>query len=329
MLERSRLGREKRVMPFARRIALIVFALGVTCASAQDFPNRYIRVIVGPGLDAPARLFGAKMAETLGQQVVIEPRPGAGGAVAIQAAASAAPDGYTLLLATAAYTINTALGQIQLDLRKDFAPIGLMTTVKYVLVLHPSIPARDFGELIAYAKAHPGAINFASPGIGTPPHLAGELFKSMTAVDIVHVPFRDANSAINAVVGGSVQMMFSLAATAQPQIAARTLRGIGVTSLERSPFVPGLATLAELGLTGFNVLGWNGLVAPRATPQAVIAKLSAALDAGFDDAELHKRVLASGYEPARRNTPEDFGRFIAADTAKWTALVAKINLKMQ
>jgi len=268
MLERSRLGREKRVMPFARRIALIVFALGVTCASAQDFPNRYIRVIVGPGLDAPARLFGAKMAETLGQQVVIEPRPGAGGAVAIQAAASAAPDGYTLLLATAAYAINTALGQIQLDLRKDFAPIGLMTTVKYVLVLHPSIPARDFGELIAYAKAHPGAINFAS-------------------------------------------------------------RGIGVTSLETSPFVPGLATLAELGLTGFNVLGWNGLVAPRATPQAVIAKLSAALDAGFDDAELHKRVLASGYEPARRNTPEDFGRFIAADTAKWTALVAKINLKMQ
>src|SRR5229473_1509744 len=277
MLERSRLGREKRVMPFARRIALIVFALGVTCASAQDFPNRYIRVIVGPGLDAPARLYGAKMAETLGQQVVIEPRPGAGGAVAIQAAASAAPDGYTLLLATAAYTINTALGQIQLDLRKDFAPIGLVTTVKYVLVLHPSIPARDLGELIAYAKAHPGAINFASPGIGTPPHLAGELFKSMTAVDIVHVPFRDANSAINAVVGGSVQMMFSLAATAQP----------------------------------------------------VIAKLSAALDAGFDDAELHKRVLASGYEPARRNTPEDFGRFIAADTAKWTALVAKINLKMQ
>src|SRR5229473_3546369 len=203
MLERSRLGREKRVMPFARRIALIVFALGVTCASAQDFPNRYIRVIVGPGLDAPARLYGAKMAETLGQQVVIEPRPGAGGAVAIQAAASAAPDGYTLLLATAAYTINTALGQIQLDLRKDFAPIGLVTTVKYVLVLHPSIPARDLGEL------------------------------------------------------------------------------------------------------------------------------SAALDAGFDDAELHKRVLASGYEPARRNTPEDFGRFIAADTAKWTALVAKINLKMQ
>src|SRR5216683_1641801 len=317
-------------MTRARPIAALLLALAVLPgAGAEDYPSRYIRVIVGPGLDTPARLFGGKIADVVGQQVVVEPRPGAGGVIAVQAAASAPPDGYTLLLATAAYTINTALQQATLDLRRDFAPVALVTTVKYVLVLHPSVPARDLAELIAYATSHPGALNFASPGIGTPPHLAGELFRSMTGVDIVHVPFRDANSAINAVVGGSMQMMFSLAATAQPQIAARTLRGIGVTSLETSPFVPGLATLAELGLTGFNVLGWNGLVAPRATPQAVIAKLSAALDAGFDDAELHKRVLASGYEPARRNTPEDFGRFIVADTAKWTALVAKINLKMQ
>jgi len=313
------------------RIALVVLglALGAAQTSAQDFPSRYIRVIVGPGLDAPARLFGAKMADVLGQQVVVEPRPGAGGAIAVQAAAGAAPDGYTLLLATAAYTINTALHQIQLDLRKDFEPVGLVTTVKYVLVLHPSVPAHDLAELIAYAKAHPGAINFASPGNGTPPHLAGELFKSMTGVDIVHVPFRDANSAINAVVGGSVQMMFSLAATAQPQIAAGTLRGIGVTSSEPSPFVPGLATLAQLGLTGFDILGWNGFVAPRGTPKPAIAKLSAALGEAFDDAELHKRVFASGYEPARRNTPEEFGKFIAADTAKWIELVAKINFKGQ
>ena len=330
MLEKSRPHRGKRGMTFARTgLVVIGVALGAAQTFAQDFPNRYIRVIVGPGLDAPARLFGAKMAEVLGQQVVVEPRPGAGGAIAVQAAAGAAPDGYTLLLATAAYTINTALNQAAHDLRKDFEPVGLVTTVKYVLVLHPSVPARDLAELVAYAKAHPGAINFASPGIGTPPHLAGELFKSMTGVDIVHVPFRDANAAINAVVGGSVQMMFSLAATAQPQIAAGTLRGIGVTSSEPSPFVPGLATLAQLGLTGFDVLGWNGFVAPRGTPKPVIAKLSAALSEGFDDGELHKRVFASGYEAARRNTPEEFGKFIAADTEKWVALVGKINLKSQ
>jgi tripartite-type tricarboxylate transporter receptor subunit TctC len=308
-------------------IVVLITGLG-THAQAEDFPSRYIKVIVGPGLDTPARVFGAKMAEILGQQVVIEPRPGAGGVIAVQAAAAAPPDGYTLLLATAAYTINTALGQSPLDLRRDFAPVGLVTTVKYVLVLHPSVPAQDLPSLIAYMKAHPGAINYASPGIGTPPHLAGELFRAMAGVDIVHVPFREANSAIAAVVGGSVQMMFSLAATAQPQIAASSLRGIAVTSTEPSPFVPGVKPLAELGLPGFDVLGWNGFVAPRGTPAPVIAKLNAAMNQGFPDEELRKRVFASGYEPYRPNTPEEFGKFIAADTAKWIDVVGKIKLKM-
>ena len=312
---------------FRAFVLACLLLLGVA-ARADDFPNRYIKVIVGPGLDAPARLFGAKMADVLGQQVVVEPRPGAGGVIAAQAAAAAPPDGYTLLLATAAYTINTALQQSPLDLRRDFAPVGLVTTVKYVLVLHPSVPAHDLASLIAYMKAHPGAINYASPGIGTPPHLAGELFKAMAGVDIVHVPFREANSAIAAVVGGSVQMMFSLAATAQPQIAAGSLRGIAVTSTEPSPFVPGLKPLAELGMPGFDVLGWNGFVAPRGTPAPAIARLNDAMNAGFADAGLRERVLASGYEPYRRNTPEEFGRFIADDTAKWIDVVRKIQLKM-
>ena len=308
-------------------IVLLLGALAI--ARADDFPSRYIKVIVGPGLDTPARVFGAKMADVLGQQIVIEPRPGAGGVIAVQAAAAAPADGYTLLLATAAYTINTALGQSPLDLRRDFAPIGLVTTVKYVLVLHPSVPAKDLASLIAYMKTHPGAINYASPGVGTPPHLAGELFKSMAGVDIVHVPFREANSAIAAVVGGSVQMMFALAASAGPQIAAGGLRGIAVTSTEPSPFVPGLKPLAELGLPGFDVLGWNGFVAPRGTPAAVITKLNAAMSQGFGDAELRQRVLASGYEPYHRNTPEEFGKFVADDTAKWIDVVAKIKLKGQ
>jgi tripartite-type tricarboxylate transporter receptor subunit TctC len=317
-------------MPRVFRVALAALALIVAAqARGQDFPSRYIKTIVGPGLDAPARIFGAKMSDILGQQVVIEPRPGAGGVIAAQAAAGAPADGYTLLLATAAYTINTALGQSPLDLRRDFAPVALVTTVKYVLVLHPSVPATDLAGLIAHMKTHPGTINYASPGIGTPPHLAGELFRAMTGVDIVHVPFRDANTAITAVVGGSVQMMFSLAATAQPQIAAGSLRGIGVTSTEASPFVPGLKPLAGIGLPGFDVLGWNGFVVPRGTPEPVIARLNAAIGRGFDDDELRNRVLASGYEPYRRNTPEEFGKFIADDTAKWIDLVGKIKLKGQ
>src|SRR5262249_53113739 len=176
----------------SRAIALLLLALATLPAVAQEYPSRYIRVIVGPGLDTPARLFGGKIADVLGQQVVVEPRPGAGGVIAVQAAASAPPDGYTLLLPPAPYTITTALQQTTLDLRKDFAAVALVTTVKYVLVLPPAVPAQNLAELIAHAKANPGKLNFASPGIGTPPHLAGELFKSMSGVDIVHVPFPDA-----------------------------------------------------------------------------------------------------------------------------------------
>jgi tripartite-type tricarboxylate transporter receptor subunit TctC len=323
-------GSRDIVMSSAVRAVFAVLGLFLAAASTahgEDFPSRYIRVIVGPGLDSPARIFGAKISELLGTPVVVEPRPGAGGVIAAQAGANAPPDGYTLLLATAAYTINSALQQSAFDLRKDFAPVGLVTTVKYVLVLHPSVPAKTIPELIAYAKANPGKLNFASPGIGTPPHLAGELFKAMAGIDIVHVPFREANTAISAVVSGSIQMMFSLAATAQPQIAAGVLRGLGVTSTQPSPFVPGIPTIATAGLPGFDVLGWNGFVAPRGTPDFIVQKLNAALMRALEDSEVRRMVLASGYEPAEPTSPEQFGKFIAADTEKWIDLVETRNLK--
>ena len=199
--------------------ALVALMVGVASHShAQDYPSRFIRVIVGPGPDITARVFGAKITEVLGQQVVVEPRPGAGGTIAAQAVAGAPGDGYTLLLASASYTINTAMGQSPLDLGRDFAPIALVATVPFVLVVHPALAAKSLAELIALAKANPGKLNYASSGIGTPPHLAGELFKSMAGIDVVHVPFREANAALNAVVGGSVEMMFSIASTAVAQI---------------------------------------------------------------------------------------------------------------
>src|SRR5262245_36542751 len=199
-------------------------------ASAQDYRNRYIRVIVGPGPDHVTRLFDAKITEVLGQQVVIEPRPGAGGVIAAQTVARAPPYGYTLLQATASYTINTALETSALDMRKDFAAIGRASTSPFILVVHPSVPAKSVQELIALAKSKPGSLNYASSGIGTPPHLAGELFKTMAGVDIVHVPFREANSALNAVVSGAVHMMFSISSTTQPQVASGTVRGLAVTT---------------------------------------------------------------------------------------------------
>ena len=308
--------------------ALVAVTLGASCVSyAQDYPTRFIRVIVGPGPDIVARLFGAKITDVVGQQVVVEPRPGAGGTIAAQTVASAQPDGYNLLLASASYTINTAMAQSPLDLGRDFAPIGLVATVPFVLVVHPSLAARNLAELIALAKANPGKLNYASSGIGTPPHLAGELFKSMAGIDVVHVPLREANSALNAVVSGSVQMMFSIASTAASQIGGGTVRGIGVTSLRPSPLLPGLPSLAESGLPGFTVIGWNGFVAPRGTPAAIVGKLSSTLQRGLDDPELRQRLATSGYEPAARNSPDDFAAFIRSDTAKWVALIEKTNMK--
>lgn len=308
-------------------LALLACLFGSGAGAAPDYPNRFIRVVVGPGPDLVARLFGPKITEALGQQVVIEPRPGAGGVIAAQSVATAPPDGYNLLLATASYTINTALQTSALDMRKDFAPVGRASTSPFILVVHPAVPARTLAELIALAKSKPGQLNYASSGIGTPPHLAGELFKTMAGVDIVHVPFREANSALNAVVSGAVQMMFSISSTTQPQVAAGTVRGLGVTTLRPTPLVPDIAAIAESGLPGYEVTGWNGFVAPLGTPAPIIAKLNAAIRRGLDDADLRKRLAAAGYEVAPHNTPEDFATFIRTDTERWIHLVERTNMR--
>ena len=313
---------------FCRLLAVVgAMVLFWGTSSAEDFPTRYIRVIVGPGPDITIRLCGPKMAEALGQQIIIEPKPGAGGVIAAQTIAASPPDGYSLLLTTPSYTINTALGQMPLDLRRDFAPIALMTTSPFVLIVNPSLPVHNLAELIAYAKAHPGKLNYASAGIGTPPHLAGELFKSMAGLDIVHVPFREANSALASVISGNVQMAFSLSSIAVPQIASGAVRGIGVTSLTPSKLVPNLPAIAQSGLPGFEVLGWNGLVAPAGTPAPVIAKLNAALLHALDDGELRHRLEVAGYEPAAHNTPEEYGAFIKSDAEKWISLVKRTGMK--
>jgi tripartite-type tricarboxylate transporter receptor subunit TctC len=307
--------------------AVLWLLMPAPAVEAQDYPSRFIRVVVGPGPDIPARLFGPKISESLGQQVVIEPRPGAGGVIAAQTVATAAPDGYSLLLATASYTINTALHTSPYDMRKDFAPVGLATTSPFILVVHPSVAAKTLQELIALARAQPGSFNYASSGVGTPPHLAGELFKTMAGIDIVHVPFREANSALNAVVSGAVQMMFSIASVTQPQIAAGAVRGLGVTTLKASPLVPNMPAIAQSGLPGFEVVGWNGFVAPAGTPAPIVGKLNAAFQGGLDDGDLGKRLQAAGYEPAAHNTPEEFAAFIKADTEKWIGLVEKTNMR--
>lgn len=296
---------------------------------ASDYPNRYIRIIVGPGIDTPARIIGDEIAKRLHTQVVVESRPAAGGAIAMNTVAAAPPDGYTILLATAAYTINTAIGRFHLDLRKEFAPIAHVTDVKYVLVVNPSVPANTFAELIAYAKANPGKLNYASVGIGTPPHLAGEMLKVQAGIDIVHVPFHDTGSAITALLGGNVQMMFAYSQVAEPQIKSGLLKGLALSASEPSPFDPGIKPLAELGFPHFDVVGWNGFVVPKGTPQEVVDKLSSAIRDAMKDPQVAATILKSGYEPAKPNTPEEFSKFIDADTKKWIELANKIGLKIQ
>ena len=264
----------------------------------------------------------------LGQQVIVEPRPGAGGVIAAQSVANAPPDGYLLLQATASYTINTALQSSAYDMRKDFAPVTLVSTIPFVLVVHPSVPAKTLSELIAYAKANPGKLNYASSGIGTPPHLAGELFKTMAGIDIVHVPFREANSALNAVISGATQMSFVIASIAQSQMSGGTVRGLAVTSRQASPLVPGVRPVARGG-------------AARLRGDRLERVRGAEGHAGAGDRQAQRArswpgstipSCASGSPPRatsrpRRTTPDQFAAFIAADTTKWLDLVAKTNMK--
>ena len=308
-------------------IQTLLAAMLLWPAHAETYPSRYIKLIVGAGLDSSGRLLAARMEKVLGQAVIVEARPGAGGAIAAQAAAVAQPDGYTLLMGTAANVIQTALGQSQIDLRKDFQPIGNITTIKYVLVINPSVPARSLAELIAYAKANPGRLNFVSGGLGTPPHLAMEAFRVMTNLDMVHVPYRDANSAMAAVLAGTGQMMFAMAAIAQPQIEAGKVIGLGVSSIEPSPFASQIKPLAQQGLPTFNIVGWNGLFAPKGVPRDITDKLSTIVQDALQDPEFQNAILKTGYEPAPPNNPKEFAAFVEAESVKWRELLLKLNLK--
>ena len=227
------------------------FVLASVCpALAQQFPTRSIRAIVGPGPDIIPRLFAPKLTEVLGQQVIVEPKPGAGGVIAAQAVANAPPDGYLLLQATASYTINTALQSSAYDMRKDFAPVTLVSTISFVLVVHPSVPGEDAGRADRLRQGQSGQAQLASSGIGTRRISPASCSRRMAGIDIVHVPFREANSALNAVISGATQMSFVIASIAQSQMSGGMVRGLAVTSKQASPLVPGVRPVAEAGLPG-------------------------------------------------------------------------------
>jgi tripartite-type tricarboxylate transporter receptor subunit TctC len=320
--------------PWMQRLALgsLLAALAVS-VSAQPYPTKPIRLVVpfpaGGTTDVLARAAAQKLTETLGQAVIVDNRPGAGGNIGAELVAKSPPDGYTLLMGTVGtHAINPSLyPKMPYDHVRDFVPVILVAGVPNVLVINPALPVNSMQELIAYAKANPGKLNFASSGNGTSIHLSGELFKTMAGVQITHVPYKGSAPALQDLVGGQVQLMFDNLPSALALIKGGRLKALAVTSKERAPALPDVPTMAESGLPGFEASSWFGLLAPAGTPQPVVAKLNAEIAKWLASPEAKEKLLAQGANAAG-GTPEDFARHIAAETAKWQKVVKESGAKV-
>ena len=290
------------------------------------YPAKAIRFVVpfpaGGPLDISARAIAQKLTEVWKQPVIIDNRPGAGGNIGADNVAKSVPDGYTLLMgAVSTHAINPSLySRMPYDAIRDFAPITLVTTVPNVLVVHPSVPAKNVRELIALARSRPGQLNFASGSTGSTGHLAGELFKTMAHVDMVHVPYKGAAPAVTDLIAGHVSMMFDNLASALPQIKAGRTRALAVTTLSRSAMVPDLPTIDESGLKGFDLSTWFGIFAPAGVPSPTLSALHREITRALDSADLRTRLAAIGAQPTP-NTPEAFAAFIKAEHAKYARVI--------
>lgn len=315
------------------RFLLLAVAVLVAPAAFAEYPDRPIRLVVpfpaGGGADTLARLVMPRVAQALDATIVIDNRPGAGGNVGAELVARAAPDGYTLLYGTnGTHAINAALyGNLRFDPVRDFAPVSRMTVIAAMLIVNPEVPANSVAELVAYAKTRPGKLNFASAGNGTTSHLAGEMFRSMAGIDIVHVPYRGGALAAADLVGGQVQLMIDVMPNAYPLAKGGRVRGLAVSTGARFPAAPSYPTIAESGLPGFEISAWDGVFAPAGTPAAIVERLNAAIRRALDDRGLRETLLAHGAQ-AGPDTPDEFARFIAAEAEKWAKLVRQSGAKV-
>jgi tripartite-type tricarboxylate transporter receptor subunit TctC len=308
-------------------LALLAAGLLPERAQAESFPSRPIKLIVGPSPDVFSRIIGEHLQQAWGQPVVVEPRPGAGGKLAAAAVASAEPDGHTLLFATPTYTLATAMKLASHDLVKDFEAVSLIGLISYALVVHPGVDARSVAELVALARARPGKLNCASAGIGTVPHLACETLNKSAGVSILHVPYRDVNAAMMGTVAGTVDMFVGVSTTAKAQIQSGTVRGLAVTTAQRSTLLPGLPTMAESGFPGFVMPGWGGFLAPANTPKDIVLKLNAEIARAVRKPDVQARLLTVGMETPPVLAPAEVADFIRNDVARWTALVDAVGLE--
>jgi tripartite-type tricarboxylate transporter receptor subunit TctC len=312
-------------------VVVAIIAAAPYGALSQPYPNKPVRVLVpfpaGAGVDIVARMIGMPLAEVWGEAVVVDNRPGAGGTIACELAAKAAPDGHTLLLGNiSTFAMAPSLyKKVNYDPVKSFAPITLVNTSTNVLVVHPSVAAASTQALIALAKAKPGYINYASAGSGTSPHLAAELFKSMAGVDLVHVPYKGSPQALTDLLGGQTQVMFASLVSAIPHIRQNRLRALGVTSVRRSAALPEVPTISESALRGYDVSVWMGIVAPAGTPPQIIAQLNRQIAAILQTPEIRERLAVQGLE-AYTDTPGEFAAYIAAEVPKWAKVIRQAGV---
>ena len=314
---------------------VLAISLGDVAAqrvSAEQYPAKPIRLIVplapGGGTDIIARAISQGLGQAWNHPVVTDNRPGAAGNIAADIVAKADPDGYTLLLIYFGHAISAAYPNRKLsyDLMKDLTPVTLVTRQAYFLVINPDVPARSVSELIALAKAKPGALNYGSSGTGGGNHLMSALFTSLAGVNIVHVPYKGGAPALTAVVGGQIEMMFSSLLLARAQLNAGRLRMLAVTTAQRSRAAPDIPTLQESGVPGYEVSGWFGVSAPANTPRAIIVKLNQEIARLMQKAELADRLLASAVEPVG-NTPEQFGEFLKVEIVKWAKAIRDAGVR--
>lgn len=324
----------RNVMRGSRGVCFLLAFAAAQLAAGQGYPDKPIRMIVpfapGGGADFIARPLGQRLTESLGQPIVIDNRGGANGVIGCEAAARATPDGYTLLFGSAGpITIGPALSpKLPYDAVRDFVPVALLADVPFSLIAHPSVPVKSVKELIGFARSNPGKLTYGSSGTGGAPHLAGELFKNMAKVDMVHVPYRGVGPALSELLGGQIGLLFVSINVVQQHVRAGRLNALATTGDRRSPIAPDLPTMAESGLPGFKAGTWYGVLAPTGTPRAIVMRLNAEMNRILALPEMKERLIAQGADPSG-NTPEQFAAFMKAERQKWDRVVKTGRIKLE
>ena len=315
--------------------SIAMVAVSFSCmqeAAAQKWPEKPVRIVTpfaaGGGTDFFARLIAQRLSETLGQQFIVDNRPGAGSTIGTEYVAKSPPDGYTVLMTSSSFVFNPALyPKLRYDSLKDLAPVTMVVSVPHVIVVHPSLPVKNVPELVRLAKNKPGELRYSTAGQGSAIHLAGALFGEVTKTELVQLPYKGSPPAVIAVIGGEAALMFSTIETVMPTIRSGRLKALAVSTRERSPMLPNVPTVIESGFKDYEVIGWFGMLAPAGTPQAIVDQLRAEVGKAIASPDIRERMVNEGAKPVG-DTPAEFGRFLRSEIARWTKIIQQAGIKL-